>query len=169
MTCQSPLFYKPKNPFLTILKAWLVAGTLDGISAMIHYTLRGGRPPEKIFKYVASGVFGKEAITEGASMVCYGILFHYTVAFLFTLLFFFIFRGIKFLSKNKFIAGIIYGLFVWLIMNLIVVPNSNVPKFPFNPVQSILGMLILIVMIGLPLSFIIGNYFARNIYTKQSR
>lgn len=40
-----------------ILKAWLVAGSLDILTACIYYTIRTGNSPLRVLKFVASGVF----------------------------------------------------------------------------------------------------------------
>jgi hypothetical protein len=45
-------------------------------------------------------------------------------------------------------------MFIWLIMNRVVVQLSNTPKGPFRLTNSIIQCLILIAMIGLPLSYI---------------
>jgi hypothetical protein len=160
-----------KNSFLVILSTGLLAGTLDAIAAIINYTINGGKLPSKIFQYIASGAVGPQAFTGGAGMVILGIIFHYTIAFSFTLFFFLIFPGLRILSKNLFITGLVYGIFVWLIMNLFVVPMSNVSQPPFHIKQAIIGMLILMFAIGLPISFMIGRYYRhkKNPQTYESR
>jgi hypothetical protein len=154
--------HQTKNAFITILKAWLLAGTLDATAAITYYTIKGNRQPGKIFQYIASSVFGKDALTGGNTMVFFGVLFHYMIALAFTLFFFFIYPKINFLAKNKFVIAVLYGGFVWAIMNLLVVPNTLINKYPTRPEGIIVNLIILILMIGLPLSFIIGNYYSRN-------
>ncbi|MEP6595489.1 MAG: hypothetical protein ABJA71_06060 [Ginsengibacter sp.] len=158
----SKLTYKEfdeKSPFKTILATGLIAGTLDAIAAIINYTINGGKLPAGIFQYIASGAVGKQAFTGGTGMVVLGIIFHYTIAFAFTLFFFLVYPRINLLSKNKILTGIAYGIFVWLIMNLIVLPMSNIPSSPFNIKQAIIAAAILILAIGLPVSMIIGRYY----------
>ncbi len=50
-----------KNTFNTILITGLVAGTLDGLVAVMQFMINGGKNPEINFKYIASAVFGKKA------------------------------------------------------------------------------------------------------------
>ncbi|MDQ3682134.1 MAG: hypothetical protein M3352_03560 [Bacteroidota bacterium] len=85
------------------------------------------------------------------------------IAISFTLLFFLVYTTlIKFL-KNKVLVGILYGVFIWVVMNLMVLPLTNAPPLSMNAKQIIIGNLILITMIGLPLSFIAGKHFAGNL------
>ena len=151
--------FDEKSPLKTILVTGLLAGTLDALAAIIHYTINGGKLPSRIFQYIASGAVGEQAFTGGTGMVILGIIFHYTIAFAFTLFFFLIYPRINLLSKNKILTAIAYGIFVWLVMNLIVVPMSNIPASPFNLKQAVIGAVILMLAIGLPVSIIIGRYY----------
>jgi len=153
--------YHKKSPFKTILTAGLLAGTLDATAAIVNYTIEGGKLPSKIFQYIASGAVGKVAFTGGSGMIILGIIFHYTIAFAFTLFLFMIYPRLNFLSKNRILTAILYGIFVWLVMNVIVVPMSNVPAASsFNIKQAIIATVILIIAVGLPLSFLIGKYYS---------
>lgn len=76
-----------------IIKAGLLAGTLDISAACVQYYMKTGKNPDYVLKYVASGAFGKDAFTGGIVMSMAGLLFHYLIAFSFTL-FFFSFTGV---------------------------------------------------------------------------
>lgn len=103
------------------------------------------------------GFFGKDAISGGTPMAICSLVFHYIISFTFTLLFFLLCSKMLWLYKNKIIAGLLYGIFAWLIMNRIVIPLSQ----PFNINQAIIAAVILMACIGLPISFIIGKYYDR--------
>ncbi len=144
----------------TILKAGLLVGTLDILSAVIYVTIRSGSfVPFNICKFVASGIFGKNAATGGTLMIIAGLVLHYIIAFAFTIFFFWLYPKIKFLSKNKILTGVIYGILIWTFMNVIVVPLSNVAYRPFNVTNAAINMIILIVCIGIPLSFIAAKSY----------
>lgn len=149
-----------KNAALTILKAGLIAGILDATAASINYKIATGNNPIKVWKFVASGFFGKAALTGGTSFAIWGFIFHMLIAATFAALFFFIYPHVKFLSKNKVLTGLFYGIIVWMIMNLIIVPLSHTPKFPFNATKAILAAGILMVCIGLPISLIVAKYYS---------
>jgi uncharacterized membrane protein YagU involved in acid resistance len=152
------------NLISRIIRAGLIVGTLDILAACIYYFFKTKDNPLNILKFVASGIFGKEAFSGRNNMIVSGLILHYVIAFAFTILFFWLFSNIKILSKNKIVTGIIYGIFVWVVMNLIVVPLSNVPHRPFNMANAIINVIILIVCIGIPLSFM-ANIFYKKVNT----
>lgn len=143
----------PRNSNIKIiLFAGFLVGSLDILSAFVDYYIQTGKGPEGVLKFVASGVFGQSAFSGGAMMIFSGLLFHYIIAFCFTIFFIWLYPRLPFLSKNIIVTAVMYGLFVWLLMNLVVVPLSNVPKTPFPFFKIVKGLLILICLIGLPLA-----------------
>jgi hypothetical protein len=141
-------------PWSTVLWAWLLVGTLDITAATVNYWIGGGRQPVSIFVYIASGVFGPRAFEIGTPMAWWGLFFHYLIAFIWTALFFLVYPRIKFLSNNWIVTGVLYGAFIWLIMNRVVLQIALTPKGPFKLTGAIINCLILIAMIGLPLAYI---------------
>ncbi|WP_234733664.1 DUF1440 domain-containing protein [Tellurirhabdus bombi] len=142
-----------------ILWAGFVAGTLDALAAVV---VLGKMKAIPVFKYIASGFFGREAFTGGIDMVGYGVLFHYLIALAFTLVYFFIFPYLPFLRKEKIASGLLYGICVWVIMNFVVLPLSNVPPTPFTWQNVLVGILLLMFLVGLPISWIIHRYYRLN-------
>lgn len=149
------------NTVKTILFAGLFAGSLDILSAFIDYYIKSGKGPEGVLRYVASGVFGSEAFSGSDVMMLWGLLFHYIIAFSFTIFFFWLYPRLNFFHRNIILTAIVYGIFVWMVMNLVVVPLSNTPKSPFSLPKAIKAALILICMIGLPLSVILKKYLKK--------
>ena len=152
---------KKRSLLKTILLTGLLVGTLDGSAAVIQ-TLAYGRNPIRLFNFIASGVFGNDAFAGGLPYAFYGLLFHYCIAFTWTVFFFWIYPVVKILSRNKIMTGVVYGLFIWLTMNRIVVPLSNVAAFPFRITSAMIGASILMAAIGLPLSFIAHKFYTSN-------
>jgi magnesium-transporting ATPase (P-type) len=150
---QSFSIAKP-NAQKSILYAGFTAGTLDILAAFVYYYSKTGNNPTVILKYIASAAFG------GNAVLIWGLVFHYMIAFSFTTFFFLIYPRLKFLSANKWLTSIGYGLFAWAVMNLLVLPMSQIPKTQFQLSNAIINAIILICMIGLPITLIIGNYFA---------
>ena len=111
-------------------------------------------------QYIASGVFGKEAFSGGTATVIAGLIFHYIIAISFTALYFIVFPYIPFLGKQKLVGGLLYGAFVWSVMNLVTVPLSNTYKSPLTWSGASLNMAILIVCIGLPISLLATKYYS---------
>jgi uncharacterized protein YacL len=146
-----------------IIGAGLIVGTLDITAACTYYFIKTGNGPANVLKFVASGVFGKEAFSGDAKMLVAGLLIHYVIAFAFTIFFFWLHPKVNGLLKNRILTGIAYGIFVWVVMNLIAVPLSNVASRPFNAINAIINVVILIVCIGIPLSFMASTVYKRKI------
>jgi hypothetical protein len=146
-----------------ILQAGLIAGTLDILSAFIYYYIKSGKTNFLvIFQFIASGIFGKDAGAGGTAMILAGLILHYAIAFSFTIFFFWLYPKVNVMSKNRVVTAIVYGLFVWTVMNLIVVPLSNTVHRPFKIEGALINMGILIVCIGLPLSFMANAFFKKS-------
>ena len=142
-----------------IIKAWLIAGTLDLSSAFLYYYFKTGNNPLKILNFIAGGIFGEAAFTGGVEMAVLGFLLHFLIAFLFTVFFFMIYPQLRKWIKSTIAAGLLYGIFVWSVMNLVVIKLSALPQRPFNIESAFINMLILMFAIGLPVSIIIGKYY----------
>lgn len=145
-----------------IIQAGLLVGTLDILAALIYFFVKtGNKNVFIILRYIASALFGKEAFSGGSMMIVTGLLLHYIIAFAFTILFFLVFPKATIFSKNKILTGIMYGIFIWAVMNLVVVPSSKIPNRPLEFSSAIINLAILVVCIGIPLSFM-ANSFYRN-------
>lgn len=141
-----------------ILQAWLVAGTLDIAAAVIYYPVVAGVRPARILQGIASGVLGSSAFDGGAGTAALGLLFHYLIALIWTVLFFLAARRFEALTRHAIPIGLTYGVVVWAVMNLIVLPLSNARQGAFNPTQAALAALILMFCVGLPIVGIIGRH-----------
>lgn len=58
------------------------------------------------------------------------------------------------------LSGFIGGLFIWCVMNLIVLPVVFPLRPHVNPVSFLTGAAILMIMIGLPVSLITHKYYS---------
>jgi hypothetical protein len=148
-----------KSKIKTIFLAGLAAGLLDGTAAVIFL---GKMNYSGVFKFVASGLFGKSAFAGGNEMVIYGIIIHLLIAMTFAFFYYFIFSKISFFSKNKIIGGLLFGLLVWMIMNLLILPFTKIPHSPIILIGAIKNILILMFCVGLPISLIMQKQYAIN-------
>ena len=146
----------------TIFLSGLIAGTLDILAALIIYDLILKKTTSvKILQSIASGIFKKEAYLGGSQMALYGLLLHYFIALTFAWFYFTIYPYFNFLKKNTVLSGILYGIFVWIIMNLVVLPTVF-PSLPEKHLDFplILSMLILIFCIGIPIALITKKHYS---------
>ena len=142
-----------------ILRTGLLAGTLDILAAIL--ILAKGNAVGTL-KFIASGIFGKEAFSGGYGMVVLGGLFHFFIATSFAAIYFLAYPRLPFLNKSKWISGMLYGVFVWAVMNLVVVPLSNVAQRPFAWDAALKNMAILAVCIGLPIAFLADQFYSQS-------
>lgn len=145
----------------TILRAGLLAGILDGCAAVVQAYLMRGTSPTVVFQYIASGALGRDAFDGGLATAGIGGMFHLTIALSWATVFFVAYPHLPFLKKSRLLNGIGYGLLIWLVMNLIAVPLSRIPARPFVPFTVITGILILMVMVGMPVAFIVAKHYQK--------
>jgi hypothetical protein len=166
-TVQTVSDYRQHNtkPLLkTIAWVGLLAGTLDILSACLQAYIARGIAPEIVLRFIASAAFGKPAFTGGWEMPLIGLLFHYIIAYSFTILFFLVYPSIRLMSKSIVLTAIVYGIFIFVVMNLVVLPLTKVTRAPIQFDKAAIATVILIVAIGLPLSF-----FGRKFYQQRNR
>lgn len=142
--------------------AALVAGTLDYTAACIN-SLVNGRDPALIALYIASSLLGREtAYAGGWGMMAFGIFLHYVIATTWTVLFFLGYPRVPLLRKNAALVGVAYGLFVWAVMNQVLVPLTRIKTgvFALNSVAMIQAG-ILVICIGLPIALLARRHYRK--------
>jgi uncharacterized membrane protein YagU involved in acid resistance len=90
-------------------------------------------------------------------MILWGLIFHFIIATIFAIFFFWLSKMLPSILKNKLLTGILYGFFIWSVMQFIVLPLSDAPKSPLHFTGAIIAILILIVCIGIPLAYMAGR------------
>ena len=147
---------------LTILRAGIIAGTLDITDALVFYGLRGAKPLS-ILQSIASGLLGPAAYKGGVRTAVLGLLLHFFIACTASAIFYVAAKRLGFLRRYAVISGLLYGFAIYLVMNWIVLPLSAVPKpRPAVPAISLLnGVLAVVVLVGLPISLIVSRRIAR--------
>lgn len=156
-----PEFLLLRKGIQAIVIAGLLAGTLDITAALLNFMIATGRNPTRVLLYIASGVFGSESFSGGIGMAMMGLLFHYCIAFAWSIFFFLAYPKLRLLSRNKLLTGLAYGCFIWVVMNLVVLPLSNVPPVRFDMLRALVGIVILMFCVGLPIAVMIGRYYAQ--------
>jgi hypothetical protein len=151
---------KQPGKYTVLTLVGLLTSTLDAVAAIIS----GHKmPAATVFKFIASGVFGKAAFEGGSEMVVAGIFFHYLIAFSITVVLFIMYPIVISVLKNKYIVAVVYALIPWVITHLVIVPLSRIGWSPMKIGGITLGIGILFITIGLPIVLIADWYFFRNI------
>lgn len=148
---------------VTILWIGLFAGTLDITDNLIFNQLRGIRPT-MVFRYIASGLIGvKAARAGGLASVVLGVVMHYTIALIWTAVFYAASCKLAILSRRPVLSGLVYGGAIYVFMNFIILPLSAVPhpRSAITLASRINGVLALLLFIGLPISLLVRRYLTQ--------
>jgi hypothetical protein len=149
------------NRFLkAVLLTGLFVGTTDLVSAYITQWIKTGKFAEKMLNYIAGGALGLENSIPGGNWVALlGLFFHYFISFSFTLLFFLLLPRVKFLAFNKYLVGMLYAVFVNVVMGQVILPLSRLPTGPFSVANSVVGWIVLGVLFGVPIAYNAYKYY----------
>jgi Na+/alanine symporter len=147
-----PLPLGNRNALLAIGVGGLIAGSLDLTQAMILF---GARIPLSI----AAGLLGRQAFRGGVGTYVLGVFLHFFIAFSAATVYYAASRRLSFLKEHPLVCGLVFGAAVEEVMTLIVLPLSALhARGPFQLYDLILGLLVHMVVIGLPISFSVWRF-----------
>ncbi|HET9836864.1 MAG TPA: hypothetical protein VFR84_01430 [Candidatus Angelobacter sp.] len=89
-----------------------------------------------------------------------GLFLHFLIAFIWAVIYYVASRQIAFLTVRPVIAGLIYGEFVWVMMNFVVVPLSAIHRWPprTDPASIVTGPILHTVLVGLPIALAVSRW-----------
>ncbi len=149
--------HRPVLP-MGLIYAWLLAGTLDITAACVTTTLRGGSATG-VLRAIASGVLGKTAFDGGAGVAALGLLLHFAIMFCIAAIFWVACQRNTWMANKPFIYGPIYGVLVYAVMNLVVLPLSAIAFTPrYNLFSLSVGIPTHMICVGLPIVWITSYY-----------
>jgi hypothetical protein len=109
----------------TIIYGGLTAGILDILDAFIVSGLRGVSP-DRVLRYIASGVLGPNATQGGLEIPALGLALHFVIALGAATTYWAVSQNLSILVKRPVLCGLAFGLGVWAFMRYVVVPLSLV-------------------------------------------
>jgi hypothetical protein len=140
------------------LVAGLLAGVLDLTAAIVVTVVLGGSV-QRMLQGIASGALGPAAFNGGLKTAALGVAFHFLIAFTAAAVFYLASRRIAFLTARPVVAGILYGVAVYLVMYLVVQRLAGLhPRF--TPVTVTRAVAIHIVCVGLPIALMVRRFTA---------
>jgi hypothetical protein len=142
---------------MAILWGGTSCAILDGAASMAAFRLKGVKPAQ-LWQGVASGLLGPESFRRGNPSVALGILFHCSIAFVAAAVFTEASHCFPFLAIHYLISGACFGVMVFLVMNLIVIPLSAMAKRYVTLPAVVTQVIIHIVCVGLPISIAASRY-----------
>jgi hypothetical protein len=142
----------PARPLPAILVGGLIAGGLD--AALAFYTF-GSRMPQGI----ASGLLGRSSFQGGVATWMLGLAIHFFIALTMAAVYYFASRKLPFLVDHPLICGLFYGMGLYLMMNLVVVPLSAIhARGPIGRYDLIEGLLVHMFLIALPIAYSVSEF-----------
>lgn len=137
----------------TVWLATAVCGTLDLADALLFSKWRG-TGPERVLQYIASALIGKSAFRGGWSTAALGLAIHYAIALGWVVLFVVAVRRFS-ETRHAVIAGVCYGLLMYAVMNVLVLPHTKLGPRAFPQGLSLVnGVVALVLCFGVPLALI---------------
>jgi hypothetical protein len=147
---------KSARAFQAIALAWLIAGILDITSAFVLATLKG-TGSIRMLQGIASGLLGPQSFQGGLSTAGLGLAIHFLIAFVAASTFYAASRKISFLTRQPILAGLLYGVAIYVVMYWIVVPLAfATARHSFS--RDITAIIIHMVLIGLPIALVVSRF-----------
>jgi Na+/alanine symporter len=141
-----------RNALLAIAVGGGIAGTLDLLQACILF---GWDIP----LVIAGGLLGRQAFQGGAGTYVLGVVLHFFIACSAAAVYYAASRRLDFMNEHPLVCGLFFGAAVQEVMNLIVLPLSALhSRGPYKLHDLILGLVVHMVVIGLPISFSVRRF-----------
>jgi len=148
----APLLLRKGNALLAIAVGGLIAGALDLTQACILF---GWDIPLAI----AGGLLGRQAFHGGVGTYILGVFLHFFIACSAAAVYYAASRRLSFLTEHPLVCGLFFGAAVEEVMNLVVLPLSALhARGPYKLHDLILGLLVHMVVVGLPISFSVRRF-----------
>jgi hypothetical protein len=141
-----------RNALLAIAVGGGIAGTLDLLQACILFGW-------KIPLVIAAGLLGRQALHGGAATYVLGVALHFFIACSAAAVYYMASRRLSFMLEHPLVCGLFFGAAVEEVMSLVVLPLSALhARGPYKLHDLILGLLVHMVVVGLPISFSVRRF-----------
>jgi len=151
------------NAARAIFWGGLLCGVLDISQAFLAWGLLMNVPPYRILQSVANGALGQRSFVMGWRSAVLGLFFHFVIAFGAATVYWVASRFIHWMIEHPVPAGMIYGECVYLFMNLVVVPLSEIGHRPAITLPQILtGPIGHVILVGPPIALAVKRYSGRD-------
>jgi hypothetical protein len=162
MANQSPVGRHPREaerpfrrklpPLVLVLLGGFIAGALDIVFAIAFWFLKADVPPLRILQSVAAGLLGRSAFAGGSSTAALGLALHFFIALCMSGAYYASATWWPPLHLRPWVCGLVCGLGLYLVMNLIVVPLSAAMPGSRDPLWIALSVIVHMLLIGVPIA-----------------
>ncbi len=134
-----PLPASPTIPIQRVIKGGLLAGVIDISYVMVLWVLVLKKTTAmRIWQSIATGLLGKDAFQGGIPTAILGGVLHFSIALTWTVIYWQLYRRSPALRRitrsagGAFVAGMLFGLCMWLVMDFVVLPLSRATSVPMQ-------------------------------------
>ncbi len=140
-----------------ILYAMLIVGVLDASDGVVFLGLHGQNPIQ-VLQYIASSVLGPQSFSDGLAGAGLGLVLHFAVSLVVAAIYILASRRVALLRTQWLLLGLLYGVAVWAVMNLVFLPHTAIVHSPITAAALANGLIGHALFVGLPSAF-----FAKNV------
>lgn len=145
--------FDPRTIWRTLAVTTLVAGTLDIAGAMVLSALHD-RGPVKMLQSIAGAILGKSTYALGMQSALLGLAIHFAIMSAMVIGFIAAASKAPLVLREPLVSGAAYGLLLYGVMYLIVLPLRWPSLFPTSDKATIVGQLVChVLLVGLPIAF----------------
>jgi len=130
-----------------------IAGVLDILFA-VSFGAFNGVSPIRVLQSVASGALGAAAFTGGVPTAVLGLLMHMALSLVWASVFLVVASRWPVMMRRPVLAGVVFGVVVFVVMRLLVLPLSAFPyPVSFKPLATVLDLLSHTLLFGVPIAW----------------
>ena len=108
---------------------------------------------------IAGGLLGPTALHGGTGTFMLGVLLHFFISCSAAAIYYAASRVLGFMTDHAVVCGMFYGIAIFLVMNLVVLPLSALhAKGPYRLAGLIQGLLVHMTIIGLPIALSVKRF-----------
>jgi hypothetical protein len=149
-------------PISRLLATGVLVAMLDGaFSAVLYVYVLRACSAAQLMQSIAAGLLGRAAFRGGSATVVLGLALHFAVAFGWTLAYATLraisgrLRELTATTRGALVTGAAFGVFIWLAMDLLVVPVSRASPTPFWSPLFVVMLAWHALGVGIPLALIV--------------
>ncbi len=139
-----------------IVLTTVVMGALD-IAAALIMAITQGSTAMRLLQFIASGLLGRKAFEGGMATAALGLALHFLIALAAVVVFWFARERLAVVRQWPVVSGLAYGLVVFALMNLVVLPLAGI-RMRHALVPDLIQLAIHMFIIGLPTSLLLRRF-----------
>lgn len=136
-----------------ILYATLVVGVLDATDGILFFATQG-KNPIQVLQYIASSLLGVRSFSDGLASAGLGLVLHFAVSLVVAAIYILASWRISVLRTQWMPLGLLYGIAVWSVMNLVLLPHTAVVGSALTAAALANGIIGHALFVGLPSAFV---------------